>query len=160
MITEKRARKIKNWVGNHGAEVMPNLAEWEFFRAKTNQGLFIIYRNKRNQYKPNDAELLRKITCWMKDCRNLNLGIITQRKKLTGVRKALFKRDGNQCFYCGEGMRRDQMTIEHLLSLSHGGSNRIENLVLSHSICNANAGSLSLLQKIELREKMRGYENE
>jgi 5-methylcytosine-specific restriction endonuclease McrA len=65
------------------------------------------------------------------------------------------RRDGKNCWYCGEPLNHDR-TIEHLLSLCHGGSNEIENLVLCHKLCNKEAGNYSVVDKVKLRNKKHG----
>jgi 5-methylcytosine-specific restriction endonuclease McrA len=70
------------------------------------------------------------------------------------MRKMLLKRDGDLCFFCGKPLKED-ITIEHLLSMSKGGSNSIENLVLAHSLCNELASCLSCAEKMKLAVKLQ-----
>lgn len=66
------------------------------------------------------------------------------------------KRDGPRCWYCGWTSRHkpvEQMTKEHLLAVSCGGSQALENLALACKKCNSEAGSLAVTQKVELRER-------
>ncbi len=65
----------------------------------------------------------------------------------------LRKRDGDLCFYCLKEMAREEITREHLLALHTGGSDRNENLVLTHARCNEAAGHLSTAEKIRVRER-------
>lgn len=65
----------------------------------------------------------------------------------------LRKRDGDLCFYCLKQMAREEMTREHLLALHTGGSDRNENLVLTHAQCNEAAGHLSTAEKVRVRER-------
>jgi 5-methylcytosine-specific restriction endonuclease McrA len=78
------------------------------------------------------------------------------------VMQDLIHDHGRECFYCGEDITetavddpRKGMTLEHLLSRHHGGSNHIANLVLAHNQCNTIAGHRTMLQKFQLRELMR-----
>ena len=48
------------------------------------------------------------------------------------------------------------ISIEHLVNIAHGGTNRLDNKVLAHVRCNFDAGCLSLVDKIHLRDRMRG----
>lgn len=73
-----------------------------------------------------------------------------RRKKILQLKA----RDGEDCFYCGNKLGTD-ITVEHLLSKAHRGSNRLENLALAHNKCNSKAGSLSLAEKVELRDRLR-----
>jgi len=65
----------------------------------------------------------------------------------------LRKRDGDLCFYCLKEIAREEMTREHLLALHTGGSDRNENLVLTHARCNEAAGHLSTAEKVRVRER-------
>lgn len=67
-----------------------------------------------------------------------------KRIKLAVVRR----RDGDLCFVCGEEMTFTGMwklrdaTLEHVLALADGGTNKYENLRLSHKKCNHERGSV------------------
>lgn len=50
-------------------------------------------------------------------------------------RTALLKRDGENCGICGGPLNGDH-SIDHILAKRNGGSNRLENLQLSHTACN------------------------
>lgn len=77
-------------------------------------------------------------------------------KKRKRLRAQLLKRDGRECFYCGEEAGFDVVpTIEHLLSRAHGGPDTLENTTLSCKPCNEEAGDLSVIDKVRLREKKR-----
>ena len=45
-------------------------------------------------------------------------------------KKTLLKRDGNRCFYTGEVMKENEMSVEHLVPTYWGGTNNMQNLVL------------------------------
>ena len=66
----------------------------------------------------------------------------------------MLERDGDTCFYCGKPLE-NYCTVEHILSISNGGTNSIENLVLSHDKCNREAKSLSCYEKMNLAVKNR-----
>lgn len=80
-------------------------------------------------------------------------------KNRDAEKRALARRDGAVCFYCGRTRKNPlTMTIEHLLSRSHGGSNAMENLRLADALCNKLAGRLSVPAKLELRAKWHAAE--
>ena len=79
-----------------------------------------------------------------------------RRKRLNILTRTLINRDGELCFYCGLKMPLDDMTREHLLSVNSGGVNHIDNLALAHKLCNLKAGHLSVVEKVLLRDKLRG----
>ena len=40
------------------------------------------------------------------------------------------------CWVCGEPVDPDRATLEHIQPLSEGGSSHIDNLAISHDVCN------------------------
>jgi 5-methylcytosine-specific restriction endonuclease McrA len=56
--------------------------------------------------------------------------------------EALLRRDGDTCFWCEVGLTSATRTLDHLVPLSKGGSNRLDNLVLSCEPCNAERGGV------------------
>lgn len=70
------------------------------------------------------------------------------------MRRRLIARDGGDCWFCGKAMGAD-VTIEHLVPKSKGGSNRLDNYALAHAACNHMAADKPLVAKIELRSKLR-----
>lgn len=50
---------------------------------------------------------------------------------------ALFARDAHLCLYCGQQFSRSQLTRDHVLPLSRGGTDIWENVVSACSQCNA-----------------------
>jgi hypothetical protein len=59
------------------------------------------------------------------------------------------KDQGNKCFYCHLRMG-DDVTAEHLLSLSSGGLDSLSNIRAVHSKCNAMVGNLPVPDKFLL----------
>ena len=59
------------------------------------------------------------------------------RKDMVLTRKAIFERDNNTCQYCGRKMRREKLTIDHIVPRSRGGGDSWSNLVLACLECNA-----------------------
>lgn len=55
------------------------------------------------------------------------------RKSIRPNRNRIYKRDGNQCVYCGS---TKNLTLDHILPKSRGGSNSWTNLVTSCQKCN------------------------
>ncbi len=50
--------------------------------------------------------------------------------------RTLFRRDGHRCLYCGTQHTRSELTRDHVLPLSRGGSDRWENVVAACKRCN------------------------
>jgi 5-methylcytosine-specific restriction endonuclease McrA len=79
-----------------------------------------------------------------------------------GKVERLRARDGDHCWLCGkhidfgaESNSANAWSLEHLLAKQHGGSDRLENLVLCHPPCNRRLANRPLKRKIEMREKQR-----
>jgi 5-methylcytosine-specific restriction endonuclease McrA len=61
----------------------------------------------------------------------------THRRKIT--RRAVFARDGWTCQYCGV---RSNLTVDHVIPRSKGGSSDWDNIVASCAPCNRRKGDL------------------
>jgi HNH endonuclease len=62
---------------------------------------------------------------------------IRQEKRL-----AIYLRDGLACAYCGEGIEQGaQLTLDHVIPHSHGGSNDAVNIVTACHKCNSARGA-------------------
>lgn len=77
------------------------------------------------------------------------------RPQLTPYKRVLAIRDGRECWYCGIDLPKDKLTIEHLVAVSDGGTHNIKNLVLACKPCNTEAGTLSVSDKVKMRERKR-----
>lgn len=54
------------------------------------------------------------------------------------VRAAVFVRDGKKCVYCDSG--EGPFHLDHVVPVSRGGSNSIDNLVVACAACNLSKG--------------------
>lgn len=70
--------------------------------------------------------------------------------------KALFRRDGNQCAYCGNYFHKSELTRDHVIPTSRGGPNKWENVVTSCGGCNK-AKSDYLLKDIDMKLQYQPY---
>lgn len=50
--------------------------------------------------------------------------------------RTLFRRDNHRCLYCGQQYSRTELTRDHVLPTSRGGTNRWENVVAACKRCN------------------------
>lgn len=78
---------------------------------------------------------------------------VAEAERKRRIRKYLLKRDGSDCFYCGDPLDTDK-SIEHLIERSLGGSDDYGNLRLVHQRCNQSVMGLSHAQKMAKRTKM------
>ena len=70
------------------------------------------------------------------------------------VRFEVFKRDGFTCAYCGATPPKVILQVDHIVPVSGGGNNSIDNLVTSCQPCNIGKGKNSLTSIPEsLQEK-------
>ena len=68
-----------------------------------------------------------------------------QQGELAGwqVRSYVFHRDGRRCAYCGTA-RTEHYELDHIVPRSHGGMNRVSNLVVTCQSCNIAKGNMSV----------------
>jgi len=57
--------------------------------------------------------------------------------RLSCNRKNVFWRDSNQCQYCGNIFKFDDLTMDHVKPKSKGGAKSWENIVASCKVCNS-----------------------
>jgi HNH endonuclease len=147
-----KADKFKTFLIKNGAQILEPTNEYELVRFKTANGVSIVYRNKRDVLsftgEAHDAfQAMEKKNAWTSEPRGL--------KEKREALKIIIQRDGLNCFYCGCETSEANRTIEHLLSVLHGGNNNPANLALACHNCNVAAGSLSIVEKILYRETIR-----
>ncbi len=146
----KRLAPFKDWLNARGAQLLESTNEWEIIRFKSGDETCVIYRKKSGSAtftgSAHEAwEAFRTSRKWRASPR-------TNRKRhsrKSAVVISLFKRDGNLCFFCQKYLGND-FTIEHLISLTHGGPDHTSNMVLAHEECNIEAGHISVMAKINI----------
>jgi len=147
--------KFTQWLELNAFQVLATTNEYEVLRWKSGHGVGLIYRNKFDglNFNPHAQiayeAFFSKGLAWPAPEKSA-------RKKLNVLTRTLVERDGDLCFYCGKIMLIDDMTREHLLAVQSGGNNHIDNLVLAHRLCNQKAGHLPVINKVLLRDQLRG----
>lgn len=147
----------RDWLIKNGATILKPTNQWEVLRFKTCDGLGIIYKNSKDALKyTGEAEILLNA---FNSNKSIPLAVNkTKRSKLErSLVDLLVSRDGWRCFYCDEILDYETCTREHLLPVSYGGPDHINNIVLSCEYCNRKADRLSLIEKIKLRESIVYY---
>lgn len=141
-----KTEKLKNWLRNNGAEILPVTNDYELLRFKGSE-VGIIYKSGKhgNKYTTNAVNCFKSGRKW--NGRPLNVG---RKNSYKAQKKRLLIRDGNDCFFCCKPLG-DDVTVEHLVSLVQGGKNTLGNMVLSHEECNNQAGNATVKQKIDIR---------
>jgi hypothetical protein len=142
--------QLEHFIRERGGQILTPTNEWEKLRFKAKNTLGIVYTNKRGlKTFYGEAEQAYRAMIRNEPWEGTN-----KVKRITRnvVFSTLLSRDGNDCFYCCEDMK-DESTIEHMLSISCGGNNHINNLVLACKRCNLTAKNMSVKEKCELRDK-------
>lgn len=76
-------------------------------------------------------------------------------RALTKLRKMLYLQSG-RCFFCGEPLREEDASIEHLNPKSRGGGNTEDNEVVCHASLNETFGAMDMKRKFEFVLKSAG----
>jgi len=157
---KKTLENFKEWLVGRGAEILPPTSEYEVLRFRANAVTSIVYKNGAGNisYYANEAKkayrAFRGDGEYKTDARKTKKRLKSSKKEQR--KEAVRERDGNDCFFCGEVVPKQDQTVEHLLSLAHGGNHHLSNLALSCASCNYLASHMSLVEKIKLREEKRG----
>ena len=153
-MNETEVEKFKNWLNQQGAVVLDPTNPYELVRFKTENGVSVVYTGKRGESFVGDAEAayerFKAGKAWK---------VVSRRRTaLRGRKSRLAARDGKRCFAHGNKRKFDELTIEHLLNFSHGGSDNENNLALVCTGANQELGNLPITKKIEKIITMRGGE--
>ncbi len=71
----------------------------------------------------------------------------------TNNKSKLYRIYNKKCFYCNIPLSIKTSTIDHVIAISKGGADTLNNMVLCCAWCNSNKGSLSIkdfLKKLEI----------
>jgi hypothetical protein len=160
----KQLQRFNDWLKANGAEVLDSTNEWEWCRFRIDNVVSVVYKNGRGTIGSGFAKDGQKI--FFAFINNNKFPKIEHKNKAplkykTKVLSLIVKRDGDHCFYCSNKLVENDMTVEHLIPRSAGGKNHLSNLALSCQKCNLEAGHLSVMEKIKLREsKLFNFKNE
>ncbi|MGB3290971.1 MAG: HNH endonuclease [Burkholderiaceae bacterium] len=146
---------FERFIIDRGGEVLAPTSDWELVRFKTATSTAIIYTKASGAVTfyggaKGAWDAFLRGASW-------TAGNKTKRKKggQAVVIQGLIRRDGRECFYCGLDTTDEDASVEHVVPLNAGGTNHIANKVLAHKRCNSEAGHLSVIEKIKLRESKR-----
>lgn len=142
--------KFKIWLSERGCEILPPTNQYEAVRFKGRETGIVYTTGKTNgRFTTEAVRAFQTGGKWN--------GAPVSTGRHPGYRKEkarLLERDGSRCFFCGEELG-DDITVEHLISLNRGGLNQLSNMVLAHSRCNQEAGTLPIYQKVEIAIRNR-----
>ena len=138
-----------------GADLLPPTNEYELARFKTVNGVCVAYRNKKGAVSFSNDHARAAWEAFVADKKWL-ASAMHKRAPRQNVEAKLRKRDGDGCFFCDLPFTEEAPpTLEHLLSIAHGGNNHLSNLVLAHGECNLKADSMPVIEKVKLRDVLR-----
>ncbi len=140
--------KFKEFINKSGANILQPTNSFEALRFSCEEGVGVVYESNKSHISLTGSAITAysffiKKRQWIAS-KNY------QAFEKPEVREQLLERDGENCFYCKKHMQEDEITIEHILSVLHGGNDNIANLALTHKSCNLLAGSLPIVEKINL----------
>lgn len=143
---------FERFITDRGGEVLAPTNPYELIRFKTATATAIIYTKASGRITFHGGsksawEAFLKGSSW-------TAGNKTKRKKggASVVIRSLIRRDGCLCFYCGTEVQDEDASVEHVVPLNAGGTDHMANKVLAHKRCNGEAGHLSVINKVRLRE--------
>lgn len=145
----KKLPTLKAWLSAAGAEILAPTNEWEMARFKAGGVTGIVYCNSVGRVKLQ-GPAQQAVMAFLSGQR-WSAGVAVPRKRMKSDFTALVKRDGDACFLCRQPLG-DDITVEHLVPVAHGGPNHISNKVLAHAACNLRMGHLSAMEKINMRD--------
>jgi 5-methylcytosine-specific restriction endonuclease McrA len=148
--------KFKKFLVNCGAQLLHETNEYEVVRIQCDQGVEILYRKQSGELTW-PKELVSAYIAYRsggkvkwKAARQKKVN----RKRGSVLLQTLLKRDGEKCFFCARPLDIESATIEHLLNISNGGNNHVNNLAVACSPCNQKARNMGITHKVWLRDKI------
>lgn len=108
-------------------------------------------RRKRFQ-RPSKEERIRQD--FMRQRRRADYNARRRAASFTGQlsdvnRLELLEACGRVCYLCGQYLSVHDLTVDHVVPLSRGGSHTLENIKPAHKVCNSRKGD-RLLSEIDL----------
>jgi len=103
------------------------------------KAFLLVYLNKAELLKGDDKARLRTVTVSypLPSVIKLHDFVKVPYKGVVLNRQNIFKRDGNECVYCG---RNRDLTLDHVFPKSRGGKTSWTNLVAACKSCNGRKG--------------------
>ncbi len=145
--------KFKKFLVNCGGQLLHETNEYEVIRVQTDKGVEILYKQKSGLLTW-PKELVSAYMAYKSGGKVRWRG--SRRRKVNRKRgpvllQTLFQRDGKQCWFCTKPLTAQDATIEHLLNVSNGGNNHVNNLTVACSPCNQKARNMCITEKVGLK---------
>lgn len=141
---------FEEYLDQIGANKIDLTSDWELARFKANDQICVVYKNSKGRISFSNP-LAGKIYSAFSEGKLINIQSEKRRSLADKFKFKLYERDGNRCFYSGKEMTIDEATIEHLIPLSKGGKNNIDNLVLCLKEENFKMANKPLIEKINYK---------
>lgn len=148
-MTNQIFSSINNYLDVIGVNHLEITNSYEVARFIANDEICVIYRGKKGLSGSNKTA--NKIVEAFLDKKLINIQECKRKSLKEKFYEQLIKRDGNKCFYTGIEMTKENASIEHLIPLSKGGKNNLDNLVLCLKEENLKMANLSLVEKIKYK---------
>lgn len=142
-------KNINNYLDAIGVNHIETTNSYEVARFVVNDEICVIYEGKKGLSGNNKTS--NKIIEAFLNKKLINIQDYKRKSLKDKFYDQLVSRDGNKCFYTGIEMTREQATIEHLIPLSKGGKNNLDNLVLCLKEENNKLANLPLVEKIKYK---------
>ena len=149
MLDGKQRTRFKSWLIQQGGEVLPVTNEHEAIRFKGRQ-TGVLYKSG----KVSNEYAREAILAFCQNKKWKGSPIKMKRKNYKRQKSFLLERDGDCCFFCGNELG-DDITVEHLISLSSGGKNTLSNMVLAHEACNQQVSNKPIFEKVQIAINQR-----
>lgn len=142
--------KFQNWLESRGCEILPTTNPHEALRFK-GSSVGVVYKtgNTSGVYTDHAIDCFKKKKTWTG--KPINVG---RNKSYKKEKRQLIARDGSRCFFCDNELN-DDITVEHLISLSSGGKNTLANMVLAHASCNNDVSNVQVQEKVKTAIRKR-----
>jgi hypothetical protein len=145
---------FESWLREQGADVLAPTNPYEFARFRAHGGVHVIYVRQTGTFSAQEFGL--ECLAAFRRGASIAMGFTAERKTYaSAVRATLIKRDGGACFFCGQPMQAEDITVEHLVAKARGGPDHTDNLVLAHERCNKEVGAMPLIEKIRIHVDMK-----
>ena len=154
----KARASFEKWLLSKGSAIYAPTNPYEVARFLTDIGVAVVYRDKTDRLTEwtngGDAawRAFKTGVDWRARENTRKSRTVTKRANTI---RTLLKRDGACCVFCGREMAEQDITVEHIVPATAGGSTHLSNLTLAHAACNRMAAHMSAREKIELAVKMR-----
>tara|TARA_R110002110_G_scaffold82712_3_gene215117 strand:+ start:4772 stop:5248 length:477 start_codon:yes stop_codon:yes gene_type:complete len=149
-IKKIKSLKFSEYLDLIGVEYLDTTNDWEVARFIANNIVCVVYRNKKGVFSFSNEKAEKVYNSWINGKR-INIQDLKRRSLSQEFKQKLFERDGDKCFYSGKEMTPEEATIEHLIPLSKGGKNNIDNLVLCLEEENQKMADKALIEKINYK---------